>query len=110
MSHRMCEACGWHGSESDLLKAPNPFAPGEQIFGCPSCKSIDCFSVVCDEPGCWRSVTCGTPTPAGYRSTCRRHKPEEKEKADCQRAVQNMGDEFIEGMMDDIVITFVMKK
>jgi hypothetical protein len=29
----------------------------------------------CDEQGCKRRATCGTPTPAGYRKTCGQHIP-----------------------------------
>lgn len=30
---------------------------------------------LCDEPGCYDEITCGTPTPDGYRSTCSKHAP-----------------------------------
>lgn len=30
---------------------------------------------LCDEPGCFNRVSCGTPTPTGYRSTCHTHYP-----------------------------------
>lgn len=33
----------------------------------------------CDEPGCDRWVTRGTPTPNGYRSTCSDHAPKVEE-------------------------------
>lgn len=29
----------------------------------------------CDEPGCMKRWTCGTPTPGGYRTTCFEHQP-----------------------------------
>ena len=29
----------------------------------------------CDEPGCKEQVSCGTPTPTGYRNTCGKHRP-----------------------------------
>lgn len=29
----------------------------------------------CDESGCKRAATMGTPTPAGYRNTCSEHNP-----------------------------------
>jgi hypothetical protein len=29
--------------------------------------------MICDEPGCEKRVTCGTPTPKGYRSVCGEH-------------------------------------
>ena len=30
----------------------------------------------CDEPGCKKQISCGTPSPDGYRNTCWGHKPE----------------------------------
>ena len=30
---------------------------------------------ICDEPGCCDPITSGTPTDAGYRSTCSKHRP-----------------------------------
>lgn len=33
----------------------------------------DVMPEVCDEPGCLEFVSCGWPTPAGYRSTCSKH-------------------------------------
>lgn len=30
---------------------------------------------MCDEPGCKEEITCGTPTPTGYRRTCSTHAP-----------------------------------
>lgn len=71
----VCEHCGWKGPGDDQLTAVSPFDPDDNISGCPACKGIDCCLAACDEPGCWRSVTCGTSTPLGYRHTCSRHKP-----------------------------------
>lgn len=70
-----CRECYWKGQRTELLTAPDPFCPGDNCFGCPKCKSIDCFLLLCDEPGCSNSATCGTPTPDGYRSTCHHHVP-----------------------------------
>jgi hypothetical protein len=39
---------------------------------------VNSMLTVCDEPGCWSPVTCGTPSTEGYRSTCRKHKPREE--------------------------------
>ncbi|WP_210180609.1 hypothetical protein, partial [Bradyrhizobium jicamae] len=36
----------------------------------------DDMPAICDEPGCLGFVSCGTPTPTGYRSTCYEHRPE----------------------------------
>ena len=73
-----CRDCHWHGRASEMLIAQHPFAPTETISGCPKCKGIDQLFVVCDEPGCAQEVSCGTPTPQGYRQTCGAHQPEWK--------------------------------
>ena len=70
--------CNWKGLEGDLLEAQNPFDPFDTLIGCPECKSINTIYPVCDEEGCWDAVTCGTPTPEGYRSTCGNHWPNRK--------------------------------
>jgi hypothetical protein len=67
--------CEWRGDESAVLKAPNPFLPEEEIWGCPECKAVNTIVAVCDEPGCWAETSCGTPTPSGYRRTCGKHAP-----------------------------------
>jgi hypothetical protein len=37
---------------------------------------VKAFAGLCDEPGCYDPVSCGTPTPDGYRNTCYEHKPD----------------------------------
>jgi hypothetical protein len=71
----LCDDCYWHGLQNDLLIADHPFLFGRTVFGCPKCSEISDFPLACDEPGCWQEVTCGTPTPTGYRQTCYQHKP-----------------------------------
>ncbi len=69
-----CEACEAISIESALLTAPNPFDADQTITGCPACKAIEGFAVLCDEPGCDRPVTCGFPLiRGGYRNTCSNH-------------------------------------
>ena len=70
-----CQDCNEISIEQDLLHAPNPFKPSEVITGCPLCKSADGFDAICDVPGCESMVSCGTPTPDGYRHTCSKHNP-----------------------------------
>lgn len=70
-----CDSCGWRGLQSEMLTAPNPFDADETVNGCPNCKSVDTLITTCDEPGCWRETSCGTPTPTGYRRTCGQHAP-----------------------------------
>lgn len=71
----LCPECHWHGLNSEALSAPNPFDLKNVVTGCPRCKSVDSLLVACDEPGCWRETSCGTPTPLGYRRTCSTHAP-----------------------------------
>jgi hypothetical protein len=73
MTRWRCTDCGWTGNESELLSAPNPFAPEGTILGCPNCKTVDQFDEMCDEPECDQRATCGFPTPTGYRRTCFDH-------------------------------------
>jgi hypothetical protein len=75
MDKLLCEDCAWHGLQSEMLTAPNPFDATDTIHGCPKCKSVQSLLVACDEPGCWRETSCGTPTPSGYRRTCGQHAP-----------------------------------
>lgn len=67
--------CNWHGDSSEVLRAQNPFDATDEIEGCPKCKEIGSVVRACDEPDCWKEVTCGTPTPDGYRNTCGEHRP-----------------------------------
>ena len=64
--------CGWFGRESDLLKAPHPFEPGEEVWGCPRCHEIG-YERACDEEGCWNRGDCGTPTENSYKWLCSKH-------------------------------------
>lgn len=65
--------CGWHGVRSALLSAPDPFNEGESLSACPKCRDISDLEIACDEPGCWEPVSCGFPSPDGYRQTCGKH-------------------------------------
>ena len=70
--------CGWRGVSADLLTAQSPFEPDGVVTACPYCKAIGEVVYVCDEPGCWREVACGTPTETGYRNTCGEHWPKKE--------------------------------
>lgn len=68
--------CGWIGEQSELLHFKHPFDDTETVGVCPKCKTIETsIWQACDEPGCARAATSGTPTPAGYRNTCGDHMP-----------------------------------
>jgi len=68
--------CYWKGQASEVLKAPNPFDPEDTLEGCPDCHEPNTIVSVCDEPDCWRMVSCGAPTKSVYRNTCGKHQPE----------------------------------
>lgn len=72
--------CDWRGMQNELLTAINPFNDGDMLFACPRCHEINSVQIVCDEPGCWEFISCGTPTESGYRSTCHNHIPNRREK------------------------------
>ena len=72
-SNYMCESCGWRGAMDDILRAPSPFDPEDELVGCPQCKIVEKLHMTCDEPGCTLPVSCGWLSPNGYRLTCGRH-------------------------------------
>lgn len=70
-----CPECYWIGETNDVLEAPHPFITDIQTHGCPACRCIVDFRLLCDEPGCLLEATMGTPMPSGYRNTCYNHAP-----------------------------------
>ncbi len=64
--------CDWIGDESEMLRAPDPFNEGDMLYACPKCRDQS-LVLACDEPGCKKQATCGTPTPEGYRRVCGDH-------------------------------------
>lgn len=69
-----CKQCAEMVKLKDMLRAPNPFIPEDELLGCPSCNSIDQWEPVCDEPGCVQLAGFGWPTSdGGYRTTCGKH-------------------------------------
>lgn len=75
-----CTKCQEISNLDQLLTAPNPFEPEWDIQGCPKCKSVECFTEICDEPECTRDAGCGFPTENGYRRTCYDHSEFKKVK------------------------------
>lgn len=70
-----CTECHWIGTDATVAKVKDP--DGDDIWWvCPMCRTPESFNHICDEPGCTRTVSCGTPIPGGYRSTCHQHRPE----------------------------------
>ncbi len=69
-----CGDCYWTGVEKEMLRAPHPFDQTQQIDGCPECKAVDNFEMLCDVTGCKEIASCGWPSTAdGYRHTCHKH-------------------------------------
>lgn len=70
-----CQSCDRIASDSELLRAANPFDSQDELVGCPHCKQVEGFDRLCDEPECEQTVSCGWPSEDGYRSTCHKHSP-----------------------------------
>ena len=70
-----CETCRTVTRKADLLVAPSPFDPQDELTGCPNCKDVNAHNALCDRVGCRRETTAGTSTPDGYRWTCHEHRP-----------------------------------
>jgi|GEM_PF-2219002 len=73
-----CEGCDWIGSHEEVLRAHNPFAPSEELWGCPECFEANRFVRTCDNAECRQIASNGTPTPNGYVWSCFKHRPDEK--------------------------------
>jgi hypothetical protein len=71
----LCNVCGWIGDDAELLRAPNPFNPKDEVCGCPKCRAVNDLANACGTPGCVREASCGFPVPGGYRRTCYEHLP-----------------------------------
>ena len=69
-----CDECEWVGISGQLLRAENPFDPSSEIVGCPACKSVDQFTMLCEIEGCSRHASCGWPDGDEYRQTCYEHR------------------------------------
>lgn len=69
-----CHDCGAITPDAELLHAPSPFDPDDELTACPRCRGVAQFDLLCDEPGCDKVGSCGWPTPhGGYRRTCYQH-------------------------------------
>lgn len=77
-----CKECYHKFLKNEMLEADHPFDRTLKCYGCPDCKSIDCFIKLCDEPGCYQEADCGSPCKDHeYRWTCHKHKPNKLNKA-----------------------------
>lgn len=69
-----CEICNLISTTDELLRAPSPFDPEDELIGCPGCKSAGGFTGLCEIETCKRAASCGGPASDGvYRQTCGEH-------------------------------------
>ena len=68
-----CDSCNAVSLEAELLRAPSPFDPDDELVGCPTCKSCEGFTELCEIDGCEMPATCGGPVGGIYRRTCGPH-------------------------------------
>ena len=73
MKSWVCSNCGGICETNEILKGNNPFDPKEIIHGCPSCKEIDTFTLVCEIESCITVAEGGIDTFDGYKHFCNRH-------------------------------------
>jgi hypothetical protein len=71
----ICRECSSVCGDKELLRAPNPFAPAEEIVGCPICEEVNAMVGACDFGGCVREASTGSPTADGYVRRCWEHSP-----------------------------------
>ena len=70
-----CVNCNSVFRDDELLIAPHPFLENEEICGCPFCREVEGFDLVCDAPGCQNTIAVGRTWPDGvYRNTCHQHR------------------------------------
>ncbi len=76
MKKYSCNECGGVGMDHDLIfiavthPKTNEPVPVPQ---CPECGGVNCFTLMCDDPGCAAEATHGWSTPSGYRRACGKH-------------------------------------
>lgn len=68
-----CTECGWTGRETEMERVGDVKLEKHYWNICPNCRDAEQFELLCDR--CDQVVTCGTPTPDGYRNTCGKHQP-----------------------------------
>ena len=68
-----CSECGWKGDAKDILKAPSPFDPDDELYGCPKCKMANELITVCEHQGCWKEATNGGIVDGEYKRACFEH-------------------------------------
>jgi hypothetical protein len=73
LSRIKCDCCEWVFKSDDALVGKNPFEPNLTVYGCPNCKEIEDFVVLCDVATCHEKATCGSPVGEDYHQLCGKH-------------------------------------
>jgi len=68
-----CRICDKILFSDERLEAQHPFISEDKVFGCPHCKDLEGFIVLCEIDGCDSPVSGGTPTEDGYKYLCYQH-------------------------------------
>lgn len=73
-----CRECGHVCASGDILSAPHPFRPEEELSGCPSCRSAESMIGACSSEGCPNEADMGCPNMFGFRYVwlCWDHSPQ----------------------------------
>lgn len=69
----VCRECGWMGRNAQILSAPNPFDPTDEVNGCPNCKAVSSLLVACQVDKCRKEASIGFPKDGGYVNACGDH-------------------------------------
>jgi len=72
----LCNECSKIVYDPQVLKAPHPFMPDTELYGCPYCRHVESLTTACSIDGCNNRGTNGFPTLKGYTWTCDKHAEE----------------------------------
>lgn len=69
-----CLECDVVSAEDEVLTAVSPFDADDIIWGCPECKAVNRFEMLCRRIDCSEEATVGRLCSDGaYRFTCAWH-------------------------------------
>lgn len=80
---RTCSACGWVGTQEELLRADSPFDASILLSACPKCHTVEGvrFPVLCDTQGCTNLAGAGDQVVNGrLRRVCEQHRKEQEQE------------------------------
>lgn len=68
-----CRSCDHVFSDDNILMGKHPFTPDFTVYGCPNCKDVENFDVICDAHLCNKDVSGGKPVNGEYLHLCSDH-------------------------------------